>query len=70
MKQTASKLSPLQLELLKIYSFNPTEKELLEIKNILATFFAHRFIEKVQSAAEKKGISEEILDQWLDEDEQ
>ena len=70
MEQTASKLSPLQLELLKVYSFNPSEKELLEIKNMLAAFFAHRFIEKVQNAAADKGISNETLDQWLNEDEQ
>ncbi len=70
MEQTASKLSPLQLELLKVYSFNPSEKELLEIKNMLAAFFAHRFVEKVHSAAADKGISNETLDQWLNEDEQ
>ncbi len=70
MEQPASKLSPLQLELLRIYSFNPSEKELLEIKDMLAAFFAHRYIGKVQSAAEKKGISNDTLDQWLEEDDQ
>jgi len=67
---SASKLSTLQLELLKIYAFNPSEEELIEVKNILARYFAHRFTEKVAEAAESKGITDADLDNWLEEDEQ
>ncbi len=35
----AQKLTPLQLELLKVYSFNPSNEELLEVKDILANYF-------------------------------
>lgn len=69
-EQSSKKLSALQLELLKIYSFNPTEEELLELKNILARFFAHRFAEKVGAAAKARNISDKDLDKWLEEDEQ
>ncbi|MDX1939072.1 MAG: hypothetical protein SFU99_00890 [Saprospiraceae bacterium] len=65
-----SKLSTLQLELLKIYAFNPTEEELIEVKNILARYFAHRFTEKMAQVAEAKGITDADLDKWLEEDEQ
>jgi len=65
--QASTKLSPLQLELLKVYSFNPTEEELLELKNLLAKFFAHRFAEK---AAKVNNITDADLDKWLEEDEQ
>lgn len=67
--QASTKLSPLQLELLKIYSFNPTEEELRELKSLLAAFFAHRFSEKVAKAAREKNITDEDLDTWLEEDE-
>ncbi len=68
--QIESKLSPLQLELLKVFSFNPTEEELLEVKDMLARFFAYRFTEKVAQAAAEQGISDTDLDNWLEEDEQ
>ncbi len=68
--QPSLKLSPLQLELLKIYSFNPTEEELRALKNLLAKFFAHRFVEKVAEVAKSTGITDEYLDKWLEEDGQ
>ena len=40
MKMGAKKLSELQLELLKIYSFNPSKEDLMEIKKMLAKYFA------------------------------
>ena len=64
----APKLSELQLELLKIYSFEPTEEELLEIKRMLASFFSSRLVQKVQEGIEDKGISNEDLELWLNED--
>ena len=67
---TATKLSSLQLELLKIFSFQPTEEELLQVKAILARFFAERFTERVAQAADTKGISDEDLDRWLNEENQ
>lgn len=69
-EQSSQKLSALQLELLKIYSFNPTEEELLELKNILARFFAHRFAEKAGAVAKARNISDKDMDKWLEEDGQ
>ena len=63
----AKKLSSLQLELLKIYSFNPTQEELEQIKIILAKFFANKLTDNVQKAIEKKNISNEDLENWLNE---
>ena len=65
-----SKLSPLQLELLRVYSFNPTEEELLEIKSYLGKFFAKKLIDKVENMASRKGITEADLDKWLNGDVQ
>jgi hypothetical protein len=70
MNSSASKLSPLQLELLKVYSFNPTDAELRELKNLLAQFFANRFTEKIAQAAAERNITDADLDSWLEEDEQ
>jgi len=70
MNASASKLSPLQLELLKVYSFNPTEEELKELKRMLALFFANRFTDKIAQAAAERNITDADLDIWLEEDEQ
>jgi hypothetical protein len=68
--QPSIKLSPLQLELLKVYAFCPTEEELLSVKQMLAHFFAHRFTQKIADAADLNQISNEDLDNWLESNEQ
>ena len=63
-------LSSLQLELLKVYSLNPNEKELLEIKIFLSKMFAKKMLQLTNDAAIEKNISNEDLDNWLEEDGQ
>lgn len=58
------------MELLKVYSFNPTEEELKELKRLLALFFANRFTDKIAQAAAERNITDADLDIWLEEDEQ
>ena len=64
---TTKKLSPLQLELLKIYSFNPEEEDLLEIKRMLGQYFAKKLRKQVNMAIKKKGIMNEDLNNWANE---
>jgi len=66
--QTSQKLSPLQLELLRIFSFNPTENELIEIKKILAKFFADKLSMLVTKAADTKGFTEQDIDNLLNDE--
>jgi hypothetical protein len=61
------KLSSLQLELLKVYSFQPSEEDLLAVRKLLATFFSDKLIGKVGQAADERGITEADLDSWLNE---
>ncbi len=63
----AQKLSELQLELLKIYSFNPSNEDLIEIKKILSKYFANKLTDRVQKAIDDKNISDEDLESWLNE---
>jgi len=63
----AEKLSKLQLELLKIYSFNPTNEDLLHIKSMLGKYFANKLSTNIQDAIEEKNISNEDLENWLNE---
>ena len=68
--QPAEQLTSLQLELLKVFSFEPTEKELLEVRTMLGKFFANRFVEQVDKAVDEQGITGEDLDKWLNDEEQ
>ncbi len=61
------KLSKLQLELLKVYSFNPSNEDLLEIKKMLAKFFANKLTDNVSKSIEEKNISDDDLEKWLNE---
>jgi len=68
--QTNQKFSSLQIELLKIYSFNPSENELIEIKRMLAIFFADKLSQLVNKAIEIKNITQQDLENWLNEENQ
>ncbi len=65
----AQKLSPIQLELLKVYSFSPSNEDVLAIKEMLARYFSNKMINKIGQAAEENNISEEDLSNWLHEND-
>ncbi len=61
----AQPLTNLQLELLKLYSTNLNQKDLLEIKRLLANYFAQRAIKGADKIWEEKGLSNEDMKKWL-----
>jgi len=61
----AQPLSNLQLELLKLYSTNLNQKDLVELKRILATYFAQRAIKGADKIWDEKGLSNEDMKTWL-----
>lgn len=63
----SQKLSALQLELLKIYSFQPKEEDLVAIKQLLAHYFSGKLQKKIKQAIESNNITGEDLDRWLNE---
>ena len=68
--ETADQLTSLQLELLKAYAFEPTEEELLQVKALLGRIFADRLRVRVDQAVKEKGITEDDLDHWLNDEDQ
>ena len=63
----AQPLTNLQLELLKLYSTNLDKKDLVEIKRILAKYFAQRAIKEADKIWEEKGLSNDDMEKWLNE---
>ena len=62
-----SKLSSLQLELLKVYSFEPSNNEMEEIRRLLGSVFAKKLLKRVNENIVEKKITNEQLEKWLNE---
>lgn len=63
-------LSNVQLELLKLYSTNLSEKDILELKDVLARFYAEKSIELANSVWQQKGYTAEDMNSILNDDGQ
>lgn len=61
----SQKLSPLQIELLKVYSFKPDEADLIAIRSYLADYFSKKLISKIDNTVREKDITEKDLENWL-----
>jgi len=55
----------LQLELLKTFSYQLEERELLEVKKMLAVFFAERAIEQADKTWDEKGWTDADVDRLV-----
>lgn len=64
----AHPLSNLQQELLKLYSSDIDDADLLHIKTYLARYFADKAIREADTIWEQKGYNNKTMDQWLNED--
>jgi hypothetical protein len=60
-------LSNAQMELIKLYSTNLDDRELLELKNILVQHFSRKAINEADSLWEEKGMSAQTMNDWLNE---
>jgi len=59
-------LSNIQLEILKAFSHNLSEQELIEFKNLIAQYFAKRAIKKADEVWEEKNWTEKDVNQLLE----
>jgi len=59
--------SNIQLELLKLYSTDVKENELLDIKNYLAKYFAEKAINEANVIWDAKNLDNDTMDKWLNE---
>ena len=64
------KLSNMQLELLKIYSKNLPEEQLLEIKHLLSEYFAKKIVEEADRVWLERGYTDEYMERLLNDDNQ
>jgi len=69
MIQQNTPLTNLQLELLKIYSFNISDEQLSEIRQILTQYFADKATAEMDRLWDENGWTNETMDEWLKGDD-
>jgi hypothetical protein len=63
-------LTNVQLELLKLYSTNLSDTDLLELKQLLSKFFADKSIKLADEVWNKKGYTNDQMENLLNDDGQ
>ena len=63
-------MSNIQLELLKLYSTNIEDTDLLVIKNFIAHYFAKKTIDEADKIWQERGYTNELMDEWLNDENQ
>ena len=63
----ATSLSNVQQELLKLYSFNVADADLINIRRYLAKYFATKAIEEADQIWDQNGYNKETMNSWLNE---
>lgn len=58
-------LTNLQLELLKLYSMELPEEQLIDIQRLIANYFAERASDEMDKLWEERGWSNETMEAWL-----
>lgn len=61
-------LTNLQLEIVKLYSTDLERQELLELKQVLVSFFAQKAIAEADKVWEEKNLTDDEMEAWLDEE--
>jgi len=60
-------LSNLQIELLKLFNYNLQEKQLIEIKNLLSSYFAQNITKDIDELWDKEQWDDKTIDNCKDE---
>jgi hypothetical protein len=63
----SQKLTNLQLELVKLFSYKVAENEVLEIKQLLSNYFADKATEEMDRLWDENNWSEETMKDWSNE---
>ena len=60
-------LSNAQIELLKLFSTNLSEKDLIELKDLLSRFYAGKTITEIDLEWGEKELKDTDMEEWLNE---
>ncbi len=61
-------LTNLQIELLKVFAYTLDDATLLQIRELLAKFFAEKATQRMDEIWQERGYTNETMDNWLQEE--
>jgi hypothetical protein len=61
------KLTNLQIELIKLFNYQLEEKQLIEVKTLLARYFAAEATKEMDKLWEQNSWSNETMNEWANE---
>ena len=67
MGSSSNRLTNLQLELIKLFSYNLSERQLLEVKDMLSKYFAQKATEEMDKLWEDEGLTNDSMEVWANE---
>jgi len=62
--ETAKKLTNVQIESLKLFQYNLSDKQLSEIRNMLAKCFAQATTDEMDKLWDEKGWTNDTMNEW------
>lgn len=62
--ELGGRLSNLQLELLKLFQYNISDEQILEIRDLLAKYFARKATEEMDALWETNNWDEKTMEDW------
>ncbi|MDB4925076.1 hypothetical protein [Mucilaginibacter sp.] len=65
--EAVGKLTNVQIELLKLFQYNLPEKQLAEIKNILAKYFANTATAEMDKLWKENNWNNDLMKEWTNE---
>jgi len=65
--EAVGKLTNVQIELLKLFQYNLPEKQLVEIKNMLAKYFADTATSEMDKLLEENNWNNDVMKDWANE---
>jgi len=68
MSELKMPLTNVQLELLKVFSYQLSEEELKELRKEIGKFFLHKAVNEADRVWDERGYSNELMERWLREE--
>ena len=69
-KELQMPLSNVQVELLKLYSTNLSEEDLLDLRTMIARYYAERAIKNADKIWNERGLTNDDMEKWLNDENQ
>ena len=67
MKAEQNKITNLQRELMKVFSYEVSEEELEDIRDLLSNYFAEKATREMDRLWDERGWTNETMEEWLKE---